>query len=534
MIDAVFMSRFEDVEQFVRDHRACGTLTPITSSPGRGGYLLILSCSCGQQFQRWVTAEEAETGSLPGAPPSAAGQDLPSEPAPIDISAAATESQSLQDVMQQALEAIDTPKTAAPAQPTPPAAPASPLRIFMAPPAPDTPAAPPTAPSAAPTPVAPRPATTPAVPPPPARADSTKASAPTPPSVRPPAAPAKPATRPTPPAARPTPAAAAQSRTPESQAEAARAARREAVVPKPDRSSLEEALRSTLKALGDDDSTTATAGSAPSDGRQILDLDAQPGVPTGTALPDTTPGGRLPPDKEALQSALRATLDALQAEGTPGQRGRGAPGIGGELADTPPPRKGLSITTVLAAIVVLLAAVGGGYGLRVLGQRQAEIDAAAARAVVHLRIVEHERAAVAEGLTALRALQDMSHVETPYRVYFNKVAFTKTDVERSLQSVKDTATRTAVTEALSLHVLAAAAWRAKTLNERERWETVGDDPLADLCLSTRRLLAVSEDPANMSRAQWRGMTLAAGVPLLWDCAADRLAALERGLNAKAR
>jgi hypothetical protein len=100
--------------------------------------------------------------------------------------------------------------------------------------------------------------------------------------------------------------------------------------------------------------------------------------------------------------------------------------------------------------------------------------------------------------------------------------------------VKDTATRTAVTEALSLHLLAANAWRAKTLNERERWETIGDDPLAELCAGTKRLLTVSEDPANMSRAHWRGVTLAASVPLLWDCAAERLAALERGLNAKPR
>jgi hypothetical protein len=34
----------------------------------------------------------------------------------------------------------------------------------------------------------------------------------------------------------------------------------------------------------------------------------------------------------------------------------------------------------------------------------------------------------------------------------------------------------------------------------------------------------------MSRAQWRGMALAASIPLLWDCAGERLADLDRMLR----
>src|SRR5688500_4895188 len=112
MIVGVFMGRFEDVEQFVKDHRGCGSITPITSSPGRGGYLLIMACSCGQQFQRWVAAEEAE-GGVPTLPADDA-------PAPIDISTASGGNESLQSVMQEALAAMETPKSGAPKPAAPP------------------------------------------------------------------------------------------------------------------------------------------------------------------------------------------------------------------------------------------------------------------------------------------------------------------------------------------------------------------------------------------------------------------------------
>lgn len=277
-----------------------------------------------------------------------------------------------------------------------------------------------------------------------------------------------------------------------------------------------------MKAIGDDTTTKPAADPSTPEGRQVLELDDMAGMssaPPGAA----TTSGRLPPDKQALQSALQATLDALQAD----------PRRGG-FDDADAPRRKLTLTTVLGAIVVFIAIIAGGYGLHALGRRQAEIEAEAARPIAHVRIVDEERTSVAEALTALRSLQELSRVETNYRTYFNRVAFVKTDVERALQAVKDTPTRTAVTEALSLHILAASAWRAKTLNERERWETIGEDPLAEACAGTKRLLTVSEDAANMSRAHWRGLTLAAGVPLLWDCAGERLAALERGLNAKPR
>ena len=51
---------FGDLEQFVSAHRACGTLTGGADAPTPDGYLLWVSCSCGEVFERWVTPEAAE------------------------------------------------------------------------------------------------------------------------------------------------------------------------------------------------------------------------------------------------------------------------------------------------------------------------------------------------------------------------------------------------------------------------------------------------------------------------------------------
>src|SRR5688500_12664050 len=262
------MSRFEDVEQFVKDHRSCGSITPITSSPGRGGYLLIMACSCGQQFQRWVTDVEAGDGADPPRPERPA--------APIDLATAAGESESLESLMQQALEAIEpksaTPKAAAPTVPPSPPRPTPPPQPPVAPPPAPSPAAP-----APPNPVAPT------------------ASAP-------------------PPAAR-------QSPPPPRREAAGRAVRREAEAPTPDRKSLEDALRRTLDALGEADRTVTTIIPEGPSPRQI-DLDAQASAKAALRPVASKPGER--PDKVQLQDALLATLSALEAErgATPEKIGR--------------------------------------------------------------------------------------------------------------------------------------------------------------------------------------------------------------------
>jgi hypothetical protein len=485
------MSGFTDVEQFVKEHRSCGTLTPRTSAPVGGAYLLMVSCSCGKTFERWVNVEDSEGKPLVPSPTPAAEPPKP-EPKAIDITAASAVNESLEDVMQKALDAIDTK---APTEETPTTSAAAPTH-------------------AAETPTREAPALT------------RDTSTPTREATTPPRETGKPAPR------RDSAPARATTPPPVSTAPPS-AARREAEAPKPDRRSLEDALRATLDALGDDAEvaveTNSRATRTPSPATREPRQEAQPAA---SSTEPASPGSRPTPDKHALQDVLRATLSALEDERkTTARAPRGGVPVGALPGrETAPRRRTLSVGAAVAIVLALGAAVGAGYGLSVLGHRAADIGTSSAKAAPRVRVSENERAVVAQTISVLRDLQSVSRVDVPFRIYFNRVAFAKGDVERGVESVKDPEIRAAFNETIALHLLAATAWRAKTLNEREKWEAVGDDPSAELCPALKRMLAVADVPENMSRSQWRGIALAAGVPLLWDCAAARLTDIERGLS----
>jgi hypothetical protein len=53
------MGLIRDLEEFVGDHRAHGTLTGDATEPTENGYRLTVACRCGVVFERWVTQQEA-------------------------------------------------------------------------------------------------------------------------------------------------------------------------------------------------------------------------------------------------------------------------------------------------------------------------------------------------------------------------------------------------------------------------------------------------------------------------------------------
>lgn len=53
------MGVFEDVQKFLKAHRACGEVTGGAQPPTREGYRLRLTCPCGAEFDRYVTPEVA-------------------------------------------------------------------------------------------------------------------------------------------------------------------------------------------------------------------------------------------------------------------------------------------------------------------------------------------------------------------------------------------------------------------------------------------------------------------------------------------
>ena len=53
-----------DLAEFLDDHQAHGTLTADATTPAWNGYLLIVACSCGVVFERWVRPEDADADLL--------------------------------------------------------------------------------------------------------------------------------------------------------------------------------------------------------------------------------------------------------------------------------------------------------------------------------------------------------------------------------------------------------------------------------------------------------------------------------------
>jgi hypothetical protein len=144
------MTDFADVEQFVHQHASCGGLTPSATPQPAGGFLLTLTCGCGESFDRWVTPEEAKQplpqiplaprGAPTAAPPSAAAptSSTPSPPSPPPTPAApppvsapppsrrggerprVTPSRELEDALRAALEAEPETVTRRSSPPSPP------------------------------------------------------------------------------------------------------------------------------------------------------------------------------------------------------------------------------------------------------------------------------------------------------------------------------------------------------------------------------------------------------------------------------
>jgi len=53
------MGVFEDVQRFIAAHARCGQVTRIAHPPTANGYRIVVKCTCGGIFDRWVTPEAA-------------------------------------------------------------------------------------------------------------------------------------------------------------------------------------------------------------------------------------------------------------------------------------------------------------------------------------------------------------------------------------------------------------------------------------------------------------------------------------------
>jgi hypothetical protein len=135
-----------------------------------------------------------------------------------------------------------------------------------------------------------------------------------------------------------------------------------------------------------------------------------------------------------------------------------------------------------------------------------------------------EHVALEEIVRSLRRLQADTTSSVSLNDYASHVADTRAAVERLVTEAPEPA-RTPAREVLDLYRLAGAAWRARTLDDREEWERVGEDPAIDLCPAVKGVADAAG--ATAPRARARGVAVGAALLPLWECAAEKIAGLGR-------
>jgi hypothetical protein len=243
-----------------------------------------------------------------------------------------------------------------------------------------------------------------------------------------------------------------------------------------------------------------------------------------------------------LEAALRAAIAADEPAAPPRPAPRPAverTELGNTVRDAlaaqralrvepPAPRPGVRgfwiVVILLSTVALGLAAWIGLGGLEIPAPGTPAPSAATTAAASTPAI--GARAATTEVVQGLRQLQSASNPNTGFNVYANRVLFVKADLDRFLKSEAGAEVKGQAREIVELHVLAAAAWRARDLDRKETWEALGQDPAIDLCPSVKRVVDFADSRGDQSRAQARGVALGGAIPLLWECAAGRLTKLE--------
>jgi len=293
---------------------------------------------------------------------------------------------------------------------------------------------------------------------------------------------------------------------------AARAAPRPAPAPSAD---LEAVMRAAVEAETAYMPPPAPPPSAPP--APAGDLDAVMREALAAESKPVAPPRPTSPAKLNLDKTIRTALTQQDALSTKARRGKAKPR-----------------TRVAWLVLFTLLAVGVAATVYFAGVLDAPPEApVVAKAPPPPPPDQQQRAAFDEIMKSLRVLQAASSPNASLSVYSSRVVFAKADLERFMPSTAPGPGRAAVREVLDIHLLAAAAWKARTLEQKDAWEAIGQDAAIDLCPSVKRVVDFATQPENLSRAQARGVAVASAIPLLWECAGAKIEAIERGPAAPA-
>jgi hypothetical protein len=126
---------------------------------------------------------------------------------------------------------------------------------------------------------------------------------------------------------------------------------------------------------------------------------------------------------------------------------------------------------------------------------------------------------------ALRRLQAASIATISLPTYETRLSAAQAVLGRYMESEAPADAKRSLGAILDLHLLAVTAWRLRAVDSPQAWESVSRSPALELCESVRNAAYIAERPGQ-NTAQARGRAVAASIPLLWECAASRLAQLD--------
>jgi hypothetical protein len=177
-------------------------------------------------------------------------------------------------------------------------------------------------------------------------------------------------------------------------------------------------------------------------------------------------------------------------------------------------------------VAVLVVIVAGGAAFYVAETLEPEAPASASSsAALSDPSPASEAPTYGNAVIALRRLQAASIPTTSLPAYETQVSAAQAMLGRYLEVEAPPEAKSTLRAILDLHLLAITAWRLRAIDTPQAWDPVSRSASLELCEPAKNAAYMAERPGQ-NTAQTRGRAIAGSIPLLWECAARRLAQLD--------
>ncbi|MGH7352994.1 MAG: hypothetical protein ACRELS_00240 [Candidatus Rokuibacteriota bacterium] len=199
---------------------------------------------------------------------------------------------------------------------------------------------------------------------------------------------------------------------------------------------------------------------------------------------------------------------------------------------------------MLIPIALVALALGGlGYGMWYMtshGTRSEPVAATPAPGAPPQLSADERRAAL-EALTSLRELRAFAQANPTYQDYAQKTNAAKAPVDKYVSVPNaNPELQASFVQAINLYNFASTAWgvalegaeAASPQDAAPIYFTVANDPMIEVCAPLRDVRnRPGEETTAMPPPVARGIAVTQNVPMIWTCAAERIAYLENILGA---